>query len=192
MRIKGILRDCIHHILGKVMLPPGIHLGKNVFISSNAHLDWGHGRHIFIGNLATITDGVRIICHDASSNRRLEATWVAPVIICERAFIGMDSLILPGVRIGRDAIVAAGSVITHDVPDGMVVAGVPARIIGTVEDLDNQRRNELTKRPIFDLKIYGKARLPNDKEEELRNAIDQSGGYFLAPHKTIVAYRKKD
>ena len=46
------------------------------------------------------------------------------------ADIGMNASILPGVRVGQHAIVGAGAVVTHDVPDYAVVAGVPARVIG--------------------------------------------------------------
>ena len=50
---------------------------------------------------------------------------------------------MPDVRIGNNVIVAAGSVITKDVPDGVVVGGVPAKVIGSFEDLKNRRRAEI-------------------------------------------------
>jgi len=51
------------------------------------------------------------------------------------ARIGANSTLLPGVVVGRNALVGAGSVVTKDVPEGAVVAGNPARVIGRVEDL---------------------------------------------------------
>jgi acetyltransferase-like isoleucine patch superfamily enzyme len=55
---------------------------------------------------------------------------IAPVRICAGADIGVNAIILPGVTVGREAIVGAGAVLTKDVPDFATVAGVPARVIG--------------------------------------------------------------
>lgn len=56
-----------------------------------------------------------------------------PIHVCSDAWIGMNSTILKGVRIGRGAIVAAGSVVTKDVPDWSVVAGNPAKVVKQLE-----------------------------------------------------------
>ena len=54
---------------------------------------------------------------------------IKPVVVGFGADIGMNASILPGVRIGANSIVGAGAVVTHDVPDYAIVAGVPARVI---------------------------------------------------------------
>jgi len=83
---------------------------------------------------------VRVLAHDASMKRRLGRTRVAPVAIGRRVYIGADAIVLPGVTIGDDAVVGAGSVVTHDVPPGAVVAGNPARRISSVaEHLERHR-----------------------------------------------------
>jgi acetyltransferase-like isoleucine patch superfamily enzyme len=51
-----------------------------------------------------------------------------PIVIEDDVWIGTHAVILPGVRIGRGAVVAAGAIVTRDVPAGVIVAGVPARI----------------------------------------------------------------
>ncbi|MCQ2071002.1 MAG: sugar O-acetyltransferase, partial [archaeon] len=55
-----------------------------------------------------------------------------PIVVGDGVWIGSGSKVMPGVTIGKDAIVAAGSVVTKDVPDGAVVAGVPAVVKGSV------------------------------------------------------------
>lgn len=98
-----------------------------------------------IGDHCTITSGVRFITHDGSC-------WVlrddlpnlqdfGPIVVEENCFIGVDAVILPGLRIGPNAIVGAGSIVTKDVPPGVVVGGVPARVLMTIA----QYRDKKTK-----------------------------------------------
>lgn len=60
--------------------------------------------------------------------------------VMDNVFIGCNSTILGNVKIGPNAIIAAGSVVTKDVPENSVVAGVPAKVIGTFDDYINKRK----------------------------------------------------
>lgn len=62
--------------------------------------------------------------------------------IYDNVFIGGKSIILSGVKIGPNAIVGAGSVVTKDVPEGSIVAGNPARVVGNFEDLHKKRKKQ--------------------------------------------------
>ncbi len=62
--------------------------------------------------------------------------------IMDNVFIGAKAMIMPNVKIGPNVIVAAGSIVTKDVPPGTVVAGVPARIIGSFDDIVSRRIKE--------------------------------------------------
>lgn len=62
----------------------------------------------------------------------------APVSIGDDAWIGAGATVMPGVRVGKRAVVAAGAVVTRDVPDGCIVVGVPARVVGNVDDGDGR------------------------------------------------------
>lgn len=86
----------------------------------------------------TIDDDVMIAANVQliSNNHDLEDRWVItckPVHICRRAWIGAGATILPGVTVGENAVVGAGSVVTHDVEPDTVVAGNPARLIKRIE-----------------------------------------------------------
>lgn len=67
------------------------------------------------------------------------------VEIMDNCFIGSESIILPDIRIGPNAIVAAGAVVTKDVPEGAIVAGNPAKVIGALNALLEKRKDEIEK-----------------------------------------------
>jgi maltose O-acetyltransferase len=67
--------------------------------------------------------------HHVEPDRRLERPESEPIILEDNVWLGARTIVLPGVRIGRDAVVAAGSVVNKDVEAGTIVGGVPARYI---------------------------------------------------------------
>ncbi|CAA6604930.1 Acetyltransferase [Rhodospirillaceae bacterium LM-1] len=90
---------------------------------------------VFIGHGVMFTNDVfpRATTHDG--NLAGAGDWnCSPTKVCRRASIGSNATILPNVTIGKNAMVAAGAVVTTDVPDCAIVAGVPAKVIGTVKD----------------------------------------------------------
>jgi len=106
----------------------GVKIGKNVEIGYHVNIENLYPHLVQIDNGATITAGCVIAAHDASyAYARGGKFIVKRVHICEKAFIGVNSVILPGVTIGKRAIVGAGSVVNKDVEDDAVVAGVPAK-----------------------------------------------------------------
>lgn len=108
-------------------------IGKNVFINFGCHFqDWGGiyiGDNVLIGSLtvlATINHGK--LAGERADNHPL------PIHIGDEVWIGSHVTILPGVTIGDRAIIAAGAVVTQDVPADMVVGGVPAKIIKQIDE----------------------------------------------------------
>lgn len=97
-----------------------------------------------IGDRVTVTAGVVFITHDGSGwlvrDEKGRRFRYAPVWIGDDVFIGVNSILMPGVRIGNRVVVAAGSVVTKSVPDGTVVAGSPARIIMRYDDFEQRVR----------------------------------------------------
>ncbi|TNE42888.1 MAG: acyltransferase [Sphingomonadales bacterium] len=101
----------------------GMDLHPTVIMSMTAKLDLTHPSGVHIGAYSYVAFGASILSHDMT--RRLKVDTV----IGECSFIGARSIIMPGVRIGSHCIVAAGAVVTKDVPDNSIVAGNPAKII---------------------------------------------------------------
>lgn len=95
---------------------------------------------IKLGDHVDVTLGVQFLNHEGGIwcarglNPELEVMdCFLPITVGNNVMIGIDSLIMPGVHIGSNVIIAGHSVVTRDVPDGVVVAGVPAKQISTVE-----------------------------------------------------------
>lgn len=93
---------------------------------------------ITIGDHVTITEGVRFVTHDGGvwvlRNEQPNLDIVAPISVGNNVFIGMGALLLPGVNVGSNVVIAAGSVVSRDIPDDCVAAGIPARPIKTFEE----------------------------------------------------------
>ena len=101
-------------------------IGRDVQISWKAHLDKSvNPKGIHIDDGTHVVNGAMILAHDAC--RRLKTD----TFIGKNCLIGARSIILPGVTIGDSSIVAAGAVVSKDVPPNSIVAGNPARVVKT-------------------------------------------------------------
>lgn len=109
----------------------GVHLYGNI--------DWNTEPWIItLGNNVHITDGVKFITHDGGTllYRKIipDLEITKPIVVGNNVYIGNNVILLPGVTIGNNVIIGAGAVVTKDIPDNSVAAGVPARIIKTADE----------------------------------------------------------
>lgn len=122
----------------KFFIPRNIHVGNNVFINQQC---------IFVGGeKITVEDNVQIgfRCMFITSNyeahfntiKKKRVQYFEPIVIEKNVWIGSGAIILPGVTVGRGSVVAAGAVVTKDVPPLSLVGEVPARLIKTIEPND--------------------------------------------------------
>jgi maltose O-acetyltransferase len=91
---------------------------------------------VWIGNHVMMGPGVQIYtaAHDLRAEPRIRGIEVAkPIAIDDNVWIGGSAILMPGVKVGRNAVVGAGAVVTKDVPPNTVVAGNPARVIREIE-----------------------------------------------------------
>lgn len=114
----------------KAVSPNNIRLGENVYIGERCAL-YGYA-NITIGQNALIAREVIILTRNhifssLDSPIRDQGYSVSPVTIEEDVWVGARVTILPGVTIGKGSVVAAGSVVTKDIPEYAIVAGIPAR-----------------------------------------------------------------
>jgi maltose O-acetyltransferase len=156
----------------------GLRMGANVYIGRGTHFDAGFLWLISVGDDTTISAGVEVLAHDASTKLHLGYTTVRPVTIGSRVFIGLGAVILPGVTIGDGSIVGAGSVVRRDVTPGTVVAGNPAREIGSVEDYIARQRELMGHRPVYTGEGWTVASgITRDRMEEMRRALSSGPGF---------------
>lgn len=115
----------------------GVNVGEGcrVYSCSIASERW----LLTIGNNVTISIGVEFLTHDGTGwlyvDGRGRRYRYAPIIVGDNCFVGARSVIMPGVVIANDSVVAAGSVVTKSVPAGSIVGGNPAVVIGSTKDL---------------------------------------------------------
>ena len=114
----------------------GTKIGKGVEIAMGVFIEETFPQLVTIEDGVDIGPEVIIVTHDSSFYRvqRDFPVICRKVVIKRNAYIGAGAIILPGVTIGEYSIVAAGAVVTGDVPPRTVVGGVPAKTIGTVEE----------------------------------------------------------
>jgi acetyltransferase-like isoleucine patch superfamily enzyme len=147
------IRSLFSELIGKkvdesfLLIPPfytaggeEINVGHNVFVNQNCTFyDLGGldiGNDVLIGpNVSIITAG-----HPLEPSQRRGATIGKPITIEKNVWIATGAIIIGGVTVGENSVVAAGSVVTKDVPANTLVGGNPARVIRSIDEEDFTRK----------------------------------------------------
>ena len=119
---------CINNAVGDVTIGDYTRIGIHCTVIGPVCI----GHHVNLAQGITVT----ALNHNfADTNRRIDEQGIStkPVVIGDDVWIGANAVILPGVTIGRHVVVAAGAVVTKDVPDYCVVAGIPAKVVKKLE-----------------------------------------------------------
>ncbi|MBK5462548.1 acyltransferase [Peribacillus sp. TH27] len=121
----------------------GVKIGENCRILSLKPNTFGSEPYLIqIGDHVTITSGVRFVTHDGGvwvfRGENPEIDVFGKIIIGNNVFIGINSIIMPGVEVGNNVVIGAGSVVTKSIPSNTVIGGVPARFICTLDDYEHK------------------------------------------------------
>lgn len=141
-RIFSILSRCIERAISdkiSVYRKHGMKIGTGCFINTWNFLDECY--LIEIGDRVMITAGVRIFTHGGGNilrDIRPNFDCFGKVRIGNNVYIGNNAMIMPGITIGDNVVIGAGSIVTKNVPDNVVIAGNPARIMGTIDAYRNK------------------------------------------------------
>lgn len=101
----------------------GMHIHPTAMFSLSASFDRTYPRGVHVGQDSYVAFGATVLCHDRTRGLK------ADTVVGRNCFIGARSILLPGVTVGDESIVAAGAVVTKDVPARTIVAGNPAVVI---------------------------------------------------------------
>ncbi|GGF79122.1 nodulation protein L [Azorhizobium oxalatiphilum] len=141
-KVRALFEDITASKVGEHfrLIPPfytdcgkNIHVGARVFINQNCTFyslaDIRIGDDVMIGpNVSLLTSG-----HPVAPSQRRARLEGRPITLENGVWIAAGAIIIGGVTVGENAVVAAGSVVTHDVPANTLVAGNPARIVRSIE-----------------------------------------------------------
>lgn len=199
----------LRNLLAKIILPntynesaylkflrgKGVEIGANcrIWSPNQTHIDYSRPHMLHIGNYVKIARNVTILCHDYSRSVWAEMSGLnigeaANTYIGDNVFLGVNVTILMGTHIGNNCIVGAGSVVSGNYGDGVVIAGNPGKVICKVDELQGKRES----RQIESAKLYAKmwkkrfGKFPNITQ--MTNAF----AWLYLPHtqETIEKYPK--
>lgn len=107
------------------------HISSRAILESDLLLDRVYPQGIHIDRNTLIASRTTILCHEhvKRDEKDRRNPWVTDTYIGKNCFIGVGSIILPGVRIGDEVIIGAGSVVTRDIPSNTMAVGNPATVI---------------------------------------------------------------
>lgn len=176
--LKKIIMLLNREIPTETLVKRGLTVGRDFNRQQGCFIDPTHCYLIEIGDDVTMSIRVTLMAHDASTKKLTGYTRLGRIKIGNHVFLGANATVLPGVTIGDGAVIGAGSVVTHDVPAGAVAAGVPARVIGTVQDLKERTEAEMAEVGVFDASYRMGNGLTAEKIEELRRATDGKTAYI--------------
>ena len=142
----------------------GVTIGEGTTFFGHVTVDTQRPCLVEIGRNCNLSDGVFIITHgyDWSVLREKFGEMLGSsgkVVLEENVFVGINALILKGVKIGRNTIIGAGSVVTHNIPANCVAAGNPCKMIMTLEEYYNKRKTAyIEEAKAYALEIYLKTK----------------------------------
>lgn len=177
-----MLKDLVWRLRGCLTLRElkrrGLTIGNDCHILERVILDPSHCGHISIGNRVTIAPEAYVLAHDASTQRKFGYTYIANVTIEDDVFIGVRALIMPGVRIGKGSIVGAGSVVTKDVLPGTIVAGNPAKVVGSIEAFFEKHQQQMGRLPLFEEGYTQRAGVTQKMVQDMNAQMKTGKGYI--------------
>jgi maltose O-acetyltransferase len=179
--IKQILNKLLNNkTLIQQLKENGLKVGQNFFMNTGCMIDFSHCWLIEIGDNVTLGPNVTILAHDASTKFHTGYTRIAPVTIGNNVFIGVSSVVMPGVTIGNNVVIGAGSVVTKDILDDSLVVGSPAKVIGKTSDYILRQKALMRDDLLFDESFTLRGGISEEKKQKMKTILGENGQGFVS------------
>lgn len=176
-----VMKELVYRLRGEYttekLIKMGMKVGKNFGRLNGVILDPSHCWLIEIGDNVTLAPRVHILCHDASTKVHLGYTKIGRVVIGNNVFIGAESIVLPNVKIGNNVIVGANSTVSRNIPDNVVVAGNPAKVIAPLSEYLKRHEEAMKDMPVYDIDYTLRGRLTEYKKKQMISELQSGIGY---------------
>lgn len=176
--LRNLIMLLNREIPTETLIKRGMKCGENFSRQQGCFIDPTHCWLISIGNNVTFSLRVTVLAHDASMKKLIDYAKIAKVTIGDNVFVGANATILPGVTIGNNSIIGANSVVTKSIPDNVVCAGNPARIICTLDEWKKKIEAEFEGSPKFGEEYTMRSNMTNSMKNEMNELLCDSVGYI--------------
>lgn len=117
-----------------------VNINKNTVIEHNVGLDKLNRKGIHIGSGCLVASGTIILAHEHIFVKPDGSYYMKDTYIGNNCFVGVRSMICPGVHIGNQCVIGGGSIVTKDIPDNCMAVGVPAKVVKTGIQMNDHAR----------------------------------------------------
>ena len=163
----------------EILKKNGLKVG-NIVLINEVFIDTSHCFLISIGNRVGFGPNVSILAHDAFMKRGTGGyTKVGLVTIEDDCKIGANTVILPGVTIGKDSIIGANSVVSEDIPPDSLAIGNPIKIVASASKYIESHKKRIKSSPIFPYDEYDIGKISEDKKMEMIEKLKNGPGYIF-------------
>ncbi|WP_157264901.1 acyltransferase [Paenibacillus oryzisoli] len=157
----------------------GMVVGKNCSIQPGVVIDYSHCWLIKIGNNVTIAPQAYLLAHDASTKSIINYTKIGNITIEDNVFIGARALIMPGVTIGKNSIIGAGSIVTKSIPADSVAVGNPAKVVKAVDEYIKSNELLLSNSRKYDASYTHEGHITPEQKYRMYQELSNEIGFVL-------------
>lgn len=171
-KLKGISND---QISLQANIKEGLKVGKNVYGIQGCTIDHGSCWLIEVGDNVVFAPQVYLLAHDTSTKKLVDYVRIGKIKIGNNCFIGARAFIMPGVEIGDNSIVGAGSLVTKSFPENVVIGGNPAKVICTLDEYRVKLESDIQKFPKFGSEYTLLGGVTDEMKQEMVEKIKKFG-----------------
>jgi len=167
----------------------GMHIGDGVNLPASTTIDVSHCFLIHIGDWCGFGGDCVILAHEGQMDEFIDAGRIGRVVIHDHTHIGTRTVILPNVEIGPRTIVGAHSLVTRSLPPDTVCAGIPAKVVCSLDEYLEKHRAQMEERPCFPYDEYDIRALTAERRRELVTAVQDGPAYIVGGFSSLLAGR---